>query len=211
MVSPLRFGLVIDLGVAVQVPLRGPPLVGHGLAVFGIEVGRVGRQAAVLLPVDVVVEGADRLLAFVRDGDLRRFAERHGKPAIERLLRADRERAGFIEEVLAQPKAEEIPDGGFDGGQRIAVPESAEDQFLEVVAFRGGDGDPDVRDDAGPGRLAENARFAGLDAVSPAAVVIGARAVERRYAFLRIALQQRELGEVFGGGGAQCGARQNRQ
>ena len=57
----------------------------------------------------------------------------------------------MIENVLAEVEAEEVADGDFDAGFGVAVPVDADDDFFEVIGTGGGDGEPDVGDDAGAG------------------------------------------------------------
>ena len=225
MAAAARFAIdVIELAVEVlAVALDGRA--GRGLAVAGVEVQRVVGQRVEGHEVDVRVECADAVRAFVGDGEARALAVRHGEIAVQRFARRAGDPGAFEVHVVAQVEPEEIAHGRFDAGLVLAVPIAAQDQFLKVVIAVGGDGEPDVRDDACAGLLENVEGRAGCDraGVGIAAGTIVSGLLERAVILRagvgrehgagvagarRIALRQRVRGSGGGGRAQAHGAHQ---
>jgi hypothetical protein len=78
--------------------------------------------------------------------------------------------------------AEEVADGDFDAGFRVAVPVHAQDELAQVVRRRRVDGDPDVADGAGACDVGQRRGFACFDADGihiAAGVIVAGGAVGR--------------------------------
>src|SRR5258708_18294158 len=79
------------------------------------------------------------------------LAEGHGENAIKGLVSPTRQRRGLIKKIVAGAEAEEISDRSFDARRGLAVPIHSQHDFLQVLLFPVGNGEPDVRNLAGAG------------------------------------------------------------
>ena len=196
--------VVVLTGQVLAVAHHG--LAGRALPVLSVKVERVcGQSLRVGAVVDVEIERVHFAPPLVRHCDSGVAREGHGEEGIQRLVRAYGQRNGLIEEIIAQALPEEIADGRFDARRRLAVPVHAQDQFLQVEKFRAGNGDPDVRNDAGPVLVEQRECFAGGN---PAIVLIASRAVVAGRALLDVILgfgKARQHAALFPRILSQCG------
>src|SRR5216684_9406599 len=114
--------LRIHLRVAVRSPLIGPPMRGRGLTVLRMEVEQIrGQRLAVAAVVHVEVKRSDLYRSFVGDGNARVLLKRHGKVAVQSLVRSYGQRERLIEKVVSQAKAKKVTDGCLHARRRLQI------------------------------------------------------------------------------------------
>ena len=126
------------------------------LAVHGVEIGGVFGQVGMLLPIDIVIEGAAFFVALVSDGDAGGFAEGHGPIAVAGpAFRGDAYGQGseFLIDTVADAK--KITNRRFDAGMLFAVPVDTQGEQAGIEGRIVGDGAPDVGDQAGAIKLGD--------------------------------------------------------
>ena len=123
-VVPLALGFQQDVILAL--------LDGVFLPVLGVEVGRVVGQLVLLDPVDVVVQQADGLFAFIDDLDAGRLAKRHPPEAVVGVAVGHGHRDADDLAALAEAVGEEVAQRGLDRRPLAAVPVHAEQHFLVI-------------------------------------------------------------------------------
>src|SRR5256886_6336933 len=189
-VFSIEIFLVVHFGVAIGSPIGSPAFCGRLLAILGVEIERVrGERLGAGAIVNIEIKRVDLVSALIRYGDVGVFLKRHGEKGVERFVRRNGERDGLVKKILAEAETEKIADRGFDAGRRFTVPIHAKDKFLEMEVFRGGDGDPDVRNDARAVNVKEIERSAGRNGAS---VGVAAAAVVTGDAFLYVVMRLSE-------------------
>ena len=182
-------------------------LAGRGgtlLPIVAVKVSDVRRQRRMLLPIHVVVKHGDRTVAFIGDGDLAGFAERHLPITISRAAeRADADGHGIQVALIAMADAEEIAQGDVDAGSFLAVVIHSQPHQARPGVFVVGHGDPDVIDDAGAAQIGHHECLARKDAL--AIVVAADVAVVARDAVRGEILHARQVRQRLRG---QVGARE---
>jgi len=140
------------------------------LAVAGMEIRGVVRQRGMFLPVNVVVNGGARDLAFVGDGDAGGLAEGHGPVAVApAALGRNANREGDKRFVHPVADTEEVAHRAFDARVFLAVPVNPQRQQAGIVRRPVGDGEPDVGDEPRPLQFRQRQRRA--DGNAPPVVV----------------------------------------
>src|SRR6185312_3245203 len=133
-VVAIGIGLALDKGIAIAQPVGGPAFVGLGLAILGVEIERAGRQRLRLAAIiDIVIEIADRLGAFIGHGDAGMLGEGHWEITVHRFHAAYRQHLRLPAVVGAETEAEEIANWGFHAWRGFAIPIDAQNYSLEMI------------------------------------------------------------------------------
>ena len=172
------------------------------LPVARVEVRRALGQRGDLLPVHLVVEVVDLPPALVRQRHAAGLAERHRPVAVARAaVGARADHRGLDHPLEAVADAEEVAERRVDRGLGAPVVIDAEAHEPRPAVLVGGDGDPQVRHDAGALKIREHDLLAG-DRVPAVVVRIRVRARRGRPLGLEV-LQVREVERVprLGDGG----------
>ena len=166
--------------------------VGRGLAILRVEVQNLFRQRRHDLVINVGIKIADRILAFVGNGDPRGFAKGHAEVAVERPDRRAIQKCRLIRVVLPQIEAKEISYRNFHAGLFLTVPIHTQHDLLQMMLAGASHGEPDVSDDARPRSPKDFLRTARRD--NPAIVVAAAAVItgllERRIILLKKVARQ---------------------
>src|SRR6266851_9380707 len=158
--------LTFNFGIAIAFPVRSPAVVGLGLAELRVKIERFGRESLLICAiVEIEIEGVYLLLAFVRNSDARMLLKWHEEKRVQGFVAADGEKFGFPAMVFAEAETKEISQRSFHAWCRFLVPINSQHQSLEVISLGTRDGDPYVRQQAGPVGVQQRERAARIDLV----------------------------------------------
>ena len=113
--------------------------------------------------IDVVVEAADRLLAFIRNRHAGVPLIGHGEKRVQAHITADGKQLRLPRIVVSQTQAEEIANRRFHTRGGLAIPIDAQHDTFQVVGLIARDGKPEVRNLAGPIGVEHGEGCAGLN------------------------------------------------
>ncbi len=166
---------------------------GSSLAILRMKIESAGRKRLAISPViDIEIERLHRLAALVAHRDLCVPLERYAKKRVQCFRRANSKGYGVVEKIIAQTESKKIAHGRFDARRRLTVPVHAQHEFLQMVPFGTGDGDPYMGNDAGTSFVNQGERLARRHATI---ILVSPRPIIARGPFRYIVVRLDEVGK----------------
>src|SRR5579862_2426318 len=152
--------ILLAVHVAVRLPLIRRASSRRRLPILRMKVKLVRSQRLAVSPVvDVEVKRISLDRAFVRYRNPRVLLKRHGKEAIQRLVRTDLQRRRLIRVILAQPEPVKVADRSLYTRGGLAIPIHAQNQRLQMIRIITSNRDPYMRNDSGASVIQQSQRL----------------------------------------------------